>query len=225
MLPKQKCLSRGNTSFFWPTSLIPFCPEFKPPNPLFPRTSQYFLQPSTLQSCSPQKHFCPNKCHLKVRSLISRHSSSSHPSALICPLFSSCTGPNPYFCLRSLWREQAWVLKNVLKKSSQTCTVFIWKGERKPKAKQTNKKSNKYISDTDKKLFLHLPGYLLMDEYDTLYNFFSPQGNSRQCLPSMRCNSVRGSKKHYEGARISFWYRSSMGSSVQGYTWGAVEVV
>lgn len=41
-LPKRRCLSHGNTSFFWPTSLILFCLELKPPNPFFPKTAQYF---------------------------------------------------------------------------------------------------------------------------------------------------------------------------------------
>lgn len=44
--------SDGKTTFFWHTSLLLFCQDFKPPNPLFFKTPQYF--PSLdLQSFNP----------------------------------------------------------------------------------------------------------------------------------------------------------------------------
>lgn len=73
--------------------------------------------------------------------------------------------------------------------------------------------NNKCISDTDKKLFLRFPGYLLMEEYDVLHIFIPPQ---RKYLPNMLCNPVRGCKKHCEGTQSNLRIGHSMVSSAQG---------
>lgn len=111
-----------------------------PPSLKLPSTSHpWTFSPSTLLSWGPfppetfLSQQMPPQSPCPAHSLIPKHPCSSHPSALSCPLFSSCTWLNPSFCLGSLWREKACVLKDVLKILPDTYSTYSEGGKKNPK--------------------------------------------------------------------------------------------
>lgn len=140
--------------------LIPF--SLKLPSISYPWTSNC----STLVSSNlfPQKHFHPNKCHLKILALTIPSYPDTQLLPPFCPQlpsFSSCTQLNPSFCLGSPWREKACVWKDALKILPDTHSIYS-EGEKR------NPNNRKCISDTDKEFFLFLPGYRLMEQYNVI---------------------------------------------------------
>lgn len=147
----------------------------------------------------PQKHFYPNKCHLKILALTIPSYSDTLLLPPFCPQlpsFSSCTQLNPSFCLGSPWREKACVLKDVLKILPDTYSTYSEGEERNPKITtnvspiQTKSSSSLVICWWRNMMYLHL--------HITLKN-------SRQHFPNVWCNPVRECSKFCEGAWMNFW--------------------
>lgn len=172
-LPKWRCLSHGNTSFFWPTSLILFCPELKPPNPFFPKTAQYF--PSLdFQSFNPPlfKPVPPRNISVPTNATSSpRRAQTALLFPPLCPQLPSLQQLHMTEPILLSWfsmERKSLCFEGCFKNSPRHIQYLFRRGKKK------NQNNNKCISDTDKKLFLRFPGYLLMEECDVLHIFIPP---------------------------------------------------
>lgn len=140
------------------------------PNHLIPSSQKlpsishpWTFSPLTLLSSSPfppetfPSQRMPPQSPCPANSLIPSHPCSSHPSALSCPLFSSCTWLNPSSCLGSPWREKACVLKDVLKILPDTYSTYS-EGGKKPKPTKQQQMYLRYRQEA-----LPMPPWLASD--------------------------------------------------------------
>lgn len=182
------------------------------------------FSPSILLSKSPlpSRNTLFQQSHLKVFALPDlrrRRSCCSHPlpsAALFLAAADDWT--HPFVLL--LHEEKKPVFSRMFKKSSQTHIVLI---QKKQKKKSNNNKCSLHI---DKKLFLCLPGYLLMEEHDVLYIFTPPketQGNFSQIHDTTSWEGAKSSVT--DQTWIHFWERGQMVYAALRWAWGTVEMV
>lgn len=205
-LPKQRCRSHSK----WTSSdLQVSSSSAHSSNHLIPSflklhciSHSWTFSPSILLSSSPfppktlLSQQMPPQSPCPAHSLVPKHSRSSHPSALSCPVFSSCTWLNPSFCLGSSHREKACVLKNLLKILPDTYSAYSEGIGKKKKKEEEKTKPQQQMYLRYKQEAFPMPLWYSADGviWCTLY-LHIPQRNSRQCLTNTLYKPVRGCKK------------------------------